>query len=164
MMMNAWFAIFCSTAPLIEGSHSMEMTMNDTQEKSVALLNASQRYVNFINKISKGTLFSQIDEAAILFAFDCKKIFNGHLHTKNREEFVNDLLSVYANYGAWNMVTLEIIRAPENNCAILRFLVETESFGTNTAIVILRYDSNFLITEINEVFSPVKGAYDFKAS
>lgn len=122
----------------------------------------SLRYVNFINRIAKGENFSQFDEAVTLFAQDCRKVFNGQTVAKSRDEFVRDLLSVYANFGGWKMLPLEFIKAADNSCTVIRFLIETERLGTNTAIVILRYDENSLITEINEVFSPVKESYDFQ--
>ena len=45
----------------------------------------------------------------------------------------------------------------------MRIFIEMENFGAYTAIVILRYDTRYLITEINEVLNQVKGAYDFKS-
>ncbi len=134
------------------------------QNHSEALLKASHKFVDFINRIGNGEVFMQMDKAATLIAPECKKIFNGHLFTKNREEFVADLLSVHENYGCWTITPIEVIRAPSDHIVILRLLIEAENFGTNTAIVILRYDSNYLITEINEVFSPVKGSYDFEGN
>lgn len=124
-------------------------------ENVVDLVQAANRYVAYINKISHGKVFSQHDEAATLFTSDCKKIFNGHLQSQTRVALVNDLLSVYSTYGGWKMIPLEIIQAPMAHCAIIRLLIETERLGTNTAIVILRFDTHLAISEINEVFSPV---------
>ena len=117
--------------------------MTEAQDNSETLLKASRRYVDFINRISVGEVFPQLDEAATLIAPDCKKIFNGHLFTKNREEFVADLLSVYENHGSWKIIPVDIIPAPASNIVVLRLIIETERFGTNTAIVILRYDSSY---------------------
>lgn len=130
----------------------MERTVADA---SLALVQAANDYTKYINKISHGKIFSQHEEAATLFTSDCKKIFNGHLQTDTRVAFVNALLSVYNSYGGWKMIPLEIIPAAEARCAIIRFLIETERLGTNTAIVILRFDEALAISEINEVFSPV---------
>ncbi len=75
---------------------------------------------------------------------------------------VTDLLSIYQNQGAWKVLPMDTIIAPSSNTVVLRILIEMERFGAYTAIVILRYDSNYLITEINEVLNQVKGSYDFK--
>lgn len=136
--------------------------MYTLQEHTEALLKATHRYIDFINRVGKGEVFPQRDEAAIVIASDCQKIFNGHLFAKNREDFVADLLSVHENHGSWQIVPVEVIKVPLDNIVILRIIIESDNFGTNTAIVILRYNSNYLITEINEVFNQVKGSYDFE--
>lgn len=161
MIKKIYFLISCLFA-LVATASAEEVTFLDTaQNHSEALLNASRKYVGFINRIGGGEVFTQMDEAATLIAPECKKIFNGHLFAKNREDFIADLLSVYANHGCWKIIPIEVIRAPLDNTVILRLIIEAENFGTNTAIVILRYDSNYLITEINEVFNQVQGTYDF---
>lgn len=162
MLLKTCIGILCIAATLGANQKPMEIAMNDSVDRGDALLLASERYINFINRISHGEVFPQIEEAATIFATDCKKIFNAHLHTENRNDFVTDLLAVYATYGSWTLIPAEVIRAPESNTVVLRIFIESALIGTNTAIVILRYDSNYLITEINEVFSPVKGSYNFE--
>jgi len=166
MIKKICFLVCCLFALVIPAAaeKTPETFMNTLQNHSEALLKATHKYVDFINRIGKGEIFAQMDEAATVIAPECKKIFNGHLFAKNREDFVTDLLSVYKNHGCWQIIPIEVVRAPSDNIVILRLLIETENFGTNTAIVILRYDSNYLITEINEVFSPVKGSYDFEGN
>lgn len=132
------------------------------QENSEALQKATDRYLNFINKISKGEAFPQMEAAAELLSPNCKKILNGQLFTQNREDFVTDLLSVYESQGAWKVYPMDTIIAPSSNAVVLRIFIEMENSGTYTAIVILRYDSSYLITEINEVLNQVKGSYDFE--
>lgn len=134
-------------------------TMN-TQQRSELLPNLSRRYINFINNIGSGK-DSQGVEASILFSENCRKNFNGRWVANNRDGFVTDLISVYQNYGSWKLIPLEIITAYESERIILRINIESKSFGNNTAIVILRYNSDCLIEEILEVFSPVQNGYDF---
>ncbi len=124
------------------------------------LSNLSQRYITFINKIGSGG-DNQGDTASALFAPSCKKNFNGRWVAEDREAFVTDLLSVYKTYGSWQLIPLEIIGSPENNRIILRIIIDSLSFGKNTAIVLLRYNSNYLIDEIVEVFSPLQEGYEF---
>ncbi|MBI3212109.1 MAG: hypothetical protein HYZ47_05485 [Simkania negevensis] len=114
--------------------------------------------MNFIGQISRGSVPSQIEAAEILSA-DCKKVLNGQLFTQSREDFVMDLLSVYKNQGAWEVFPADIIVS--SHAVVLRLFIEMEKAGAYTAMVILRYDADCLITEINEVLSPVKGGYDF---
>lgn len=157
------YFLFASVTPIT--AEETVTTFTDTvQNHSETLLRASYRYVDFINRIGKGDIFAQTDAAALVIAPECKKIFNAHLFARNREDFIADLLSVYENHGCWKIIPIEVIRAPLDNIVILRLIIEAENLGTNTAIVILRYDVNYLITEINEVFSPVKGSYDFESN
>ena len=126
------------------------------------LLNTSHRYIDFVNRIARGDTFDQMGESTFLLSSHCKKVFNGNLLMEDRESFVADLISVHQNYGGWKLVPLDIIDASADNAIVLRILIKAESFGTNTAIVILRFDENGLIAEINEVFSPVKDRYEFE--
>lgn len=132
----------------------------NTQQKSEFLPNLSQRYINFINNIGSGK-DSRGAEAPLLFSENCKKNFNGHWVANDRDSFVADLVSVFQNYGSWKLVPIDIITAFENEKIILRINIESKSFGNNTAIVILSYNSDYLIEEILEVFSPVQNGYDF---
>ena len=145
----------------VEGKSAENSTTICLQE---ALQKATDRYLNFINQISIGEIFPQMETAAEILSPNCKKILNGQLFTQNREDFVRDLLSVYENQGAWTVYPADIIIDPSSNTVVLRIFIEMENFGTYTAIVILRYDSSYLITEINEVLNQAKGSYDFKAN
>lgn len=127
---------------------------------SEILIKAAQRYLIFINQISQGIPASQTEAAEILSP-NCKKVLNGQIFTQNREDFLKDLRSVYENQGAWVVRAVDIIPAPSTQTVVLRLFIEMEKHGTYTAIVILRYDSNYLVTEINEVLTQAKGAYDF---
>ena len=128
---------------------------------SEALRKAADKYLNCINQISQGIDFSQTEIAEIVSS-DCKKVLNGQLFTRSRETFLMDLRSVYENQGSWEVYPEDIIVAPAANTVVLRLFIEMEKLDTYTAIVILRFDSDCLITEINEVLNQVKGFYDFK--
>lgn len=134
------------------------------KENSEALHKATYRYLNFINQISTGEVFPQMEAAAEIISPNCKKVLNGQLFTQNREDFVTDLLSLYENQGGWKVIPAEILIVPLDNTVVLRIFIEMEKFGSYTAIVILRYDESYLVTEINEVLSEVKGSYDFEDS
>lgn len=144
----------------VEKENIVNFSELNFQNNSEYLLEASYRYLDFINQISRGEEFSQCEKAATLLTTDCKKILNGQTLTKNREDFVSDLLTIYENKGGWSVYPADIIIASSSNTVVLRLIIEMENFGTHTAIVILRYNSNYLITEINEVFSKVIGDYN----
>lgn len=129
------------------------------EEESEVLRSATYRYLEFINLISQGSDLSE--EAIEILSPDCLKILNGMLFTENREDFLLDLRSLYENVGAWKISPADIITDSSSNSSVLRLFIESEMLGTYTAIVILRYNSDFLITEINEVLAPVICSYDF---
>lgn len=159
MVKNICLLITC-LFPLVSHAVGNKNTENfktiSLQENSEGLQKATENYLSFINQISKGEIFPQMETAAEIISPNCKKILNGQLFAQNREEFVRDLLSVYENHGGWKVCPADIIIEPSSNTVVLRIFIETENFGIHTAIVILRYDSNYLITEINEVLNQVK--------
>ena len=133
-----------------------------SHENMDVLRKATDRYLHFIDQISQGKDFPQLEASSKILSPNVKKILNGQLFTQNRDDFVNDLLSVYANQGAWKIDPVDMIIDSTTNTVVLRIFIQMEKSGSYTAIVILRYDSNYSITEINEVLNEVKGSYDFK--
>lgn len=122
---------------------------------------AVNRYVDFINRISQGEEFAQNEVAATLLSPECRKIFNGGICIEKRDAIVSDLLLVHKNHGSWTISPADIIISAEDQTAVLRLFIDMEKFGVFNAIVILRYDSHGLVTEINEVFNRVEGTYSF---
>src|ERR1700722_14101307 len=121
----------------VEGKNIENFKTICLKENSEALRKATDRSLNFINQISTGEVFPHMETAAEIISLNCKKILNGQLFTQNREDFVNDLLSVYENQGAWKIYPSDIIIDPSSNTVVLRIFIEMENFGTYTAIVIL---------------------------
>lgn len=141
----------------VYGNNQKAVETNVLYEHTEALRKAADIYLSFINKISKGVDVSET--IAEVIAQDCKKILNGKLFTHNRDEFIADLCDVYKNQGSWEVRPVDIMIDPVNNTAVLRVFTTLERHGLYTAIVILRYNEAYLITEINEVFSQVNGSY-----
>ena len=125
------------------------------------LLNATHRYFRFINRLSQGEEFDRETVSASILAPDCRKVLNAKLYIDNREDFVADLVDLQINKGSWTVEALEIIPSPETRSAVARIRVNLESVGELAAIVIIRFDSDYLITEINEVLNKAEGAYNF---
>ena len=157
------FFLLASLFPLVnqmekELPNEVELHMRHSSQK---LLDATHRYIDFINRISKGEDFAQMDVAATLLAPDCKKIFNGTIFTKTREEFVNDLLQVYRTHGSWHIRPVDIILSSEGNASVMRLFVDLEKIGHFTEMVILRFNAQGLMEELNIVLNKIEDAYHF---
>ncbi len=125
-----------------------------------SLLNTTNQYFIFVNRIGGGEVV-ELDEASTLFEPNCRKIFNGNLATSDRDDFVMDLLSVYNHFGSWKLIPVEIIDGSKDNVVVFRAIIDSKCLGIYTAIVILKFSKEGLISEINEVFSPVEDQYEF---
>ncbi len=123
---------------------------------------AVNRFVDFINRISHGEEFAQYEVAATLISPDCRKIFNGGICIQGRDTIISDLLLVHKNHGSWTISPADTIISSGDQTVVLRLFIDMEKFGIFNAIVILRYDSHGLVTEINEVFNRVEGTYSFE--
>ena len=165
MKKSFYFIVFC-LIPFV--SHSSEIS----REKIEAFLNqekvenhlgdATYRYLDFIDSLAHGEYIPD-GLAATLLDQDCKKIFNGSLYTSTRDAFVSDLVTVNKTQGCWNVYPADIIISPKSSTSILRLIIEMETSETFTAIVILRFNEKFLITEINEVFNRMGNPYNFES-
>lgn len=134
---------------------------NNVDDPSDKMMGVTQRYLDFIHRISQGDHFSHKDAASSILIFDCQKIFNGKVYTTNRDAFIADLLEVNRAQGNWVVEPVDILVSPQSNCAVLRLMIYMENIGTFTTIVILRFNSDYLISEINEVFNKVESSYNF---
>lgn len=137
-----------------------EERVEDSNKK---LREVSRRYLAFIDRMSQGENFPQEEIAETLIAFDCRKILNGKLYTESRDAFIADLLQVNKNQGCWKVHPVDIITSPESRTVVMRLMIDMENVGAFTEILILRFDSNYLITEMNCVFSRIDGSYSFDA-
>ncbi len=147
-------------AVLKRSQTSVNLTEDRANEADKKLLEVTHRYLGFINRISKGEV-PQRDAAVSLLAPDCKKVLNGKVYTKTRDDFISDLLEVNRTQGCWTVKPVDIISSPKNKSVTLRLMIDMEKLGPFTAIVICRFDANNLISEINEVFNKVEDSYHF---
>ena len=126
------------------------------------LVETTQQYVNFINRLNKGEDFAQHDVAATLLAPDCKKIFNGTVFSQSRQAFVDDLVALQRTLGSWHLRPADIILSQEKNVVVVRLFVDMEKGGHYTEIVIFRFNSEGLIQELNIVFNKIEEGYHFE--
>lgn len=116
-----------------------------------ALESATNRYIEFINRL--GGHDADVGNSALICAPDCKKIFNGKLTANSRDEFISQLIDLQNQGYHWAINPAEILFLPESRVAVLRLIIIIEKAEACTAIVILRYTPEFLVSEINEVFN-----------
>ena len=126
-----------------------------TASESNSLLNTTNQYFTFVNRIGGGEAV-KVEEASSILEPSCRKIFNGSIAATSLDSFVADLHSVYANFGSWKLIPVEIIDASKDNVVVFRAIIDSSSIGIYTAIVILKFSNEGRITEINEVFSRVE--------
>ncbi len=161
MMKLACLALTCCL--LTHNTHALEyeVSFKQIENRSLKIETAAKAYLAFVSLIAKGEDFDQLEAAKAVLSPDCKKIFNGVLLTSSCEQFVQDLLLVQKTYGFWILKPAEILTCPDSNTAVVRLFVDLPSQGTFTEVLILRFDDNMLITELNIVFNKVEYGYGF---
>jgi hypothetical protein len=120
-----------------------------------ALQAATSRYVEFINHMGGEESFDS--NFSLICASDIKKIVNGKLQLKSREELVDQLLSLKQMLGHWVINPVDIVISTEDRAVAVRLVISIEKIGTQTALVILRYTPELQVQEINEVFTQFEG-------
>ena len=134
----------------------------DASDVSSKFREAANRYMHFINRLSSGEDFDYYAGGRSILSPDCKKIFNGTLLTSSSDELFADLLQVYKTHGSWTIQPADTILSPESNTAVLRLFVDLNIVGKYTEMLIMRFDSNYLISEINIVFNKIENGYNFE--
>lgn len=125
-------------------------------EKDYAALQAAtSRYVEFINHVGGEESFDS--NFSLICAPDIKKIVNGKLQLKSREEFVHQLQSLKQRAGHWMINPVDSVISTEDRAVAIRLVISIEKIGTQTALVILRYTPELQVQEINEVFTQFEG-------
>ena len=139
----------------------IELLIVHLKSRSSLLVETANRYVALINKLSKGEEYDYFAEALTLLSPDCKKVFNGALVTSSCEQFVSDLLQVYKTHGSWHLTPVEIVPSSETNSVTILLTVDITALGKYTEMLLMKFDSNGLISEINIVFAKVDDGYSF---
>ncbi len=165
-MRNIILMVFCLVPLVLQSMEKDQLVELSVQSEdcSEKLLNVTQRYLDLIHRISQGEDAAHREISTSILTPDCKKIFNGTLYTATRDDFISDLLEVNRTQGCWSVDPVDIISSPQQKTVVLRLMINMEKVGVFTTIVILRFDSNYLIYEINEVFNKVEGSYNFDGS
>ncbi len=157
--------VFFSCVLLIsfaEGSSKSEFpveTIGTKKEVDVkSLRSVGDNYIALLNRIGAEQNLSHENDASALCVPDCQKIVNGAVWYKGVEHFVPQLLTTGEKVGFWRMEALDVIPGKDERTVVIRFLVHTEKAGVWNTLVILRCNSELLITEINEIFNSYEGS------
>jgi hypothetical protein len=127
----------------------------DIREKQ--LLGAAHLYLSNLDAASSLDTAEITDRVSLMCAPNCRKIVNGKVIFENREYYSVQLSNAKKEVGAWSVHPLEILTHVDDHLVVIRHLVYTEKAGTLTVFLILRYNDEFRITEINEVFNQFEG-------
>lgn len=116
-----------------------------------ALTKAASHYVEILNKIGSDKSKYPSEEIMPLCTKNCRKIRNGKLLFEGRELFTAQLDIGKEWLGSWSIDVQEVLISTDNRTATIRYELATEKEGDLVVIVILHFDSNYMISEINEV-------------
>lgn len=122
-----------------------------------ALHDAAARYVAFINRVGDPHYTSFEDEVTALCAAKCKIVLNGITLFEDRELLIPHLTNAREELGSWTVEPLDLVVSTESRAVVVRYLLPTRNEGNVIAIMILRYDPDNLIAEINEVYNQFEG-------
>jgi hypothetical protein len=105
--------------------------------------------------------FLNADEIAArvstMCAPSCKKIVNGKVIFESSEHYSVQLTNIKKDVGTWTVQPLEILTDVGSRAAMIRQLVFTEKAGVLIVFVVLRFDDEYKITEIDEVYNKFNG-------
>ena len=125
-------------------------------EKDYAAIQAATScYIEFINHMGGEESFDS--NFTLICAPDIKKIVNGKLQLKSREEFIQQLQSLKQMVGHWVIKPVDVVISTEDRAVAVRLVIAIEKTRTQTALVILRYTPELQVQEINEVFTQCEG-------
>lgn len=121
-----------------------------------ALIKAANHYIETLNQIGASQTDYQSKDIEPLCSVNCKKIRNGKVLFEGKDLFATQLDAGKEWLGTWTIDAQEILISTDNRAAIIRYELTTEKEDRLAIIAILRFDSNYLISEINEVHNKLE--------
>lgn len=113
-----------------------------------ALIKAANHYIETLNQIGASQTHSQSKDIESLCSVNCKKIRNGKVLFEGKDLFAAQLDAGKEWLGTWKIDVQEVLTSAGNRTAVIRYELATEKEGYLVIIAILRFDSNYLISEI----------------
>jgi hypothetical protein len=150
--------LFAAVLFLSSGIQALE---NESRVHQVAqekqLLHAADLYLSNLNQASSLDTAQIAEQVALICAPNCRKVVNGKVIFEDRESYSLQLSDIKRVVGTWSIQPLEILPYEDKNLVVIRQLVFTEKTGVLTVFLILRYNDEYKITEINEVYTQFEG-------
>lgn len=157
--MNKFFTVIvlCGALALSVGLNQMwAKEENVSLSENEALAKAANHYVTILHKIGEPDSNCRPEEIMPLCTRNCKKVRNGKLLFEGKELFAAQLNAGKEWLGAWSIDVQEVLLSTANRTATIHYKLATEKEGDLVVIVILHFDSNHLINEINEVHNKLE--------
>ncbi len=129
---------------------------NKVLSKNEALTEAANHYIEILNEIGKPKNNYQSEAILPLCTDKCRKVRNGKLLFEGKEFFAAQLDSGKQWLGTWSIHVEELLISENDQAVTIRYKLSTEKEGNLMIIVILYFDSNYLINEINEVHNKLE--------
>ena len=123
------------------------------------LRKAIGEYLALIDKIRQGQSLKETDKSVL--SPNCKKILNGEQINKSREEFINDLETIYRIKGGWTVTPLKTVCSSKEKTVILRLAVVLQE-KSYAATVMFLFNRNDQISTIDETFAEAQGTYQLE--
>ncbi len=120
-------------------------------DKNENIMHAANQYLDVLSKIGDPHNKYDPENISKLCAHTCKKVRNGKILFEQKSHFADQLKSGKEWLGSWFIHPLEVFAAPDSNSAVIRYELTTEKEGQLLVFVILKFDQNCQIYEINEV-------------
>lgn len=148
MLKHLIILVLCTTICSI--SHAL------STEKLAAL---SNEYISFLISIGKldpnnNGFPSKVEEKMQkIFAPDCQKIVNAQLIFNSFDVHIDQLRNALKEIGPWTIKKLDTWVASNQNTCIIKFKCSSKTIEPHTIMIVLTFNDEMLITEINEVYS-----------
>ena len=121
-----------------------------------ALIKGANHYIETLNQIGASQTDYQPKDIEPLCSVNCKKIRNGKVLFEGKDLFAAQLNAGKEWLGTWTINVQEILISTDSRAAVIRYELATEKEDHLVIIAILRFDPNYLISEINEVHNKLE--------
>jgi len=136
-------------------SHINTQVTAHVSNKNENIMHAASQYLAVLSRIGDPHNKYDPENISKLCAHNCKKARNGKTLFEQKSYFADQLKSGKEWLGSWFIHPLEILAIPDSNSAVVRYELNTEKEGQLLVFVILRFDENYQIYEINEVHNKI---------
>lgn len=96
-------------------------------------------------------------ELPALFSASIQKIENGSVIVSNEKELQKQLTNARAFAAPWKIKTKDIIVDESQRIAAINFSWTSDKIGSHITTVIMKFDKNNKIVELNEVYNKTEG-------